>query len=231
MNGFLKRLMVLSAVLVALPAAAQIAPREVNCRNLGSDANYAVCNWDHTTLGWSGGPVAGYLLDDDDARSTGGYRQNLTAEALVLMGVTNAVRTTAQTSQAMTLSGGGRISHVLFSLIDTTGHAAQSVDGHAFIGTSQSAKGGQYNLSMLNFHGEVINRDGKALYKWLQIPQYQPLQTSKSGPPLTLKAPPPLMAYRCGRLGPQRKGDARQPRSRLSQSVDHVLGGKLNGQL
>lgn len=229
MNGFLKRLMVLSAVLVALPAAAQIAPREANCRNLGSDANYAVCNWDHTTLGWSGGPVAGYLLDDDGARSTGGYRQNLTAEVLISMGVTNAVRTTAQTSQAMTLSGGGRISHVLFSLTDTAGHAAQSADGHAFIGTFLAAKGRQYNLSTLKFHGELINRDGNASYKWLQIPQSQLLQASKSGPPRKLKTPPPLVAYRCGRLGPQRKGDARQPRSRLSQSVGHVLGGKLNG--
>ena len=229
MNGFLKRLMVLSAVLVALPAAAQIAAREAHCRNLGSDANYAVCNWDHTTLGWSGGPVAGYLLDDDGARSTGGYRQNLTAEVLVLMGVTNAVRTTAQTSQAMTLSGGGRISHVSFSLTVSTGHAAQSADCHAFIGISQSAKGRQYNLSTLNFHGELINRGGKAPYKWLQIPQYQLLRASKSGPPRTLKTQPPLMAYCRGRLGPQRKGDARHPRSRLSQSVGHVLGGKLNG--
>ncbi len=45
-----------------------------------------------------------------------------------------------QTNQAMTPSGGGRVSHVLFSLTDPVGHAPQSAGSHAFVGTFSSRK-------------------------------------------------------------------------------------------
>ncbi len=49
-------------ILVARPAAAQLAPADLSGLDLGPAANYALVDLGNTTLGWNSGPIAGSVL-------------------------------------------------------------------------------------------------------------------------------------------------------------------------
>ena len=62
MHAVSKWMMALSAVVVALPAAAQIRPAEASGLTLGADTDYALLDLGNTNLGWKSGPLAGNVL-------------------------------------------------------------------------------------------------------------------------------------------------------------------------
>jgi len=218
MHSFLKWMMVLSAALVAVPAAAQITPTEANGLNLGSD-------------GWNSGPVAGYVLFGQHltAKLSGGnnggisngdvsnYASTLAAaQTFTIINNMTAITGAPHTNRAMTLSGGVRPSHMLFNLTDTAGNVPQTSGG------------------------ELINTDGNVQLVSGSSPPIAAGFKARSAP-LRLTPPPSLVGSHCWQVDwwccavvarniCRRKRHSRQTNLRPSQPAGHILGDKLDGQ-